>query len=147
MIIKLKDLISKSILEQVSTVATATGAKQAGYKSDKTDELEKIVKTATTDYETHQKAEPAKYQWIEKGKKGVQTGTNPPKGAKKISKTDDWEKWNTKLTSKLDAKEDADEQLKTSQEDDASATVTKQEPPVCVTKAKVKDKDKDDEDD
>ena len=153
MIIKMKDLISKSILEQVSTVATTTGAKPVGYKSDKTDELENAVKTAITDYEVHQKAEPTKYQWTvtpvptktnPKPKPVVKTGNTPPKGVKSTT-TKEWEKWNTELTSKLDFKKSKEKELKTSKEDDTSATLSKQEPPVGVTKAKVKKKD--DEDD
>ena len=140
--IKLKDLINDVIKEQISTTATAGGAKNIGYKSTKTDELEKAVDTATTDYETHLKAEPDKYQWLEKGKKGPVTGNKPPKGVK-YTGTKEWEKWNTSLTSKLDARDTAKDDYQTSKEDDKVATTKSQEPPAGVT-SKKKKKDEND---
>ena len=140
--IKLKDLIKKSILEQVSTISTTSGAKPVGYKSDKTDELEKAVTTATTDYEAHQKAEPVKYEWTitpaptkknPKPKPEVKTGNTPPKGVK-YTTTKEWEKWNTTLTSKLDIKNQKTDDLEDSRTSDVQDTKNVQEPPVGVTK-------------
>ena len=69
--IKLKDLLKKSVIEQVSTTSTAAGASPEGYKSDKTTELEKTAKSANTSYEKHTKSEPNKYEWNIKGSKKV----------------------------------------------------------------------------
>ena len=150
--IKLKDLIKKSILEQVSTVGTVTGAKPSGFKSDKTDDLEKAVKTASTDYEAHVKSEPVKYQWTitppptkknPKPKPVVKTGKTPPKGVK-ATETKEWEKWNTTLTDRLDTIDDKKDELETSQAEDEKATQV-QQPPTGVTKVvKTKDDEEDD---
>ena len=135
--------------EQVSTLATSSGAKASGYKSATTTQREKDVKSADVEYQKHLASEPGKYLWLIKdpktGKPIIQTGNVPPKGTKS-SKNPVWSKWDS-LTGELKkTKGEAESNLQNSKTSDSQETVPTEKPPTGVgSVGSVKGKKKKDE--